>query len=182
MLDLLLLLYCGAVGFVAAGIAASFYKLVKRRAGPVQPVQRHDLRARHQLLVLRAHWSSDRLGPRHSPPEPRTRPAASVIGWDSCRRPVELLPRHRSPATGPDGSRWPCLSRETKALTRRYSPSVGMSASARAISLPGQSQSCRGTGNAHCAPSPHPWRPPLRLTRRDAAPEADISGASRLVA
>jgi uncharacterized protein DUF6949 len=28
MLDVLLLLYCGAVGFVAAGIAASFYKLV----------------------------------------------------------------------------------------------------------------------------------------------------------
>jgi hypothetical protein len=27
MLDVLLLLYCGAVGFVAAGIAASFYKL-----------------------------------------------------------------------------------------------------------------------------------------------------------
>ncbi len=26
--DVLLLLYCGAVGFVAAGIAASFYKLV----------------------------------------------------------------------------------------------------------------------------------------------------------
>ena len=28
MLDVLLLLYCGAVGFVAAGIAASFYTLV----------------------------------------------------------------------------------------------------------------------------------------------------------
>jgi hypothetical protein len=28
MLDVLLLLYCGAVGLVAAGIAASFYKLV----------------------------------------------------------------------------------------------------------------------------------------------------------
>jgi hypothetical protein len=28
ILDVLLLLYCGAVGFIAAGIAASFYKLV----------------------------------------------------------------------------------------------------------------------------------------------------------
>jgi len=37
MLDVLLLLYCGAVGFVAAGIAASFYKLVSGKPAQFGP-------------------------------------------------------------------------------------------------------------------------------------------------